>query len=822
MPALWYLILGALLLLGPGVGLVLLIGPMRRSLTTIEVLPSGLLLSSGVTGLLALFGQAGGLAIGRWAYLALALAVGLLATGILTAWRKRREARAASQPRSFRAILWALAACAFLLMAREGGSLGPVHDSLDFVAFVREILQTGDLAPASPIYQADPGTPPDPRRGSFHTQIAALCKLSGADPADAWRWLPRLLAPLAILGMGAMLRPWLGATAAWLSTVVFFATTFFTPDHFIQNLGYASRFGWVCGWAGLLALGRALEERAARRAREARALLVLAAASPAILLSVHLLSGFQELLSLGCAALAVWIDRAADRGARLATLAMMAGAIVLLLPAVALRLAHSMEVANPLFDHAYGVLMVAPGWPVLHPDYLSERFGIAGLVGSAVGIVLLALARRNRAAGFLACSTVVPLVIVFFPPFVRIVLGAHAHSLLLRVILVIPFAASLAWGALRAGSALADRPRTSAARRLGAALLLAITLAGLAAQAVSTRRQWAVPEKTRADHRESAALVRALAFLDEAFPEVQTVLSDPISSYAIPAYSGHDAVAPLHQHSSPADASVPQRIRDVQEALNGRVGMERTFRVLRRYGVDLLLVNQSWPRYQLVYYAYVSPVAYEEQRSKFEGFPELFERVYDEEGILILRVRDPGPGAALPGDPPNPAAAPDPGGRPLLAQGPDALLRFEHPDTLTAGEDLRIRTLWRRTESAYRLPILCDVKLEHAGVAGRFRTPVAGRTLRWLDERRHGTKTRFGRGYRPLGFVYPDFLWDPGTSYRDELWLPSPSDARPGVYDVWVRLVEEPYERVTWLREAWSNQLSAEWQKLAQVRVIGP
>ena len=58
---------------------------------------------------------------------------------------------------------------------------------------------------------------------------------------------------------------------------------------------------------------------------------------------------------------------------------------------------------------------------------------------------------------------------------------------------------------------------------------------------------------------------------------MRTILSDPLSSYSIPAYTKHDAIAPFNQHSSPTDPSVDERIRDVQEALNGRVGLDRTF-----------------------------------------------------------------------------------------------------------------------------------------------------------------------------------------------------------------------------------------------------
>jgi hypothetical protein len=819
-----FLLVGSIYLLGGGLGIVWMIPSLRRSLTGIESIPCALLLGSGLTGLWSWIGHKAGLGLGAWSIALLVLSLVLLLLGLLRLLRDKGEPRVETEPRSYRAILLGLAALAFLLMLREGGSLGPVHDSLDFVAFVQESLQTDDLSPPSSIYRTGPEVPPDPRRGSFHTEIAALCSLSGTSPTNGWRWLPRLLAPLAVLGMGAMLRPWIGARAAWLAVILFIASTFFSRDRFIQNVGYASRFGWVCGWAALLALGRGLALR-----RPGRGLLILAAASPAILFSAHILSGLQVLLALGCAGLAVWTDRAAQATERRAVLYVLVAAVVLLVPVAALRFSRGVEVQNLLFDHLYGVLLVAPGWPVLHPGFLTERFGIAGIVGASTGILLLPAVRRNRAAGFLAWSTAIPLLILFFPPIVRVVLAAHAQSMLFRVILTIPFAATLGWIAVAAvrqlrppGGAESHPPAVARPhwRRIRAGIALAIVLAAIVAQAVATRSAWLIPEQRRGDYVESASLVRALQFVDREFVNVQTILSDPISSYAIPAYTRHDAVAPYHQHSSPSDPSALTRMRDVQEVLDGRVGMARTFAVLRRYKVDLILLNQSWPRYISSYHVFISPLVYGEQRGKFDGAPDLFERIYDEGGIVLYRVHDPGPDAALPGDPPNPSRIADPGGEPLMMSGPDALLRFEpRPGLHARGSPIPFDIVWRRTGAAYRLPIVCEVKLVHRDRPAGYETPIVGRITRWLVEHGERTRIRFGAIFRPLVTFYPDFLWAPGEAYRDEYYLQVPPNARPGRYEVWVRMGEEPYSKVVTLSEVWSNRLGPEWRPFGEVTI---
>ena len=831
-----YLLVGAVFLLGAGLGIVWTIPSLRRHLTTIEAIPCALLLGSGVTGLWSWIGPSRGSSSAQWAIVLVVLSLGLLALGALRRLRSRIEADAPIEPRSYRMALLGIALFAFLLMLRDGGSLGPVHDSLDFVSFVQESLQTGDLNPRSAIYRTGPEIPPDPRRGSFHTEIAALCRISGASPTDGWRWLPRLLAPLAILGLGAMFRPWIGARATILAVLFFVATTFFSRDRFIQNIGYASRFGWMCGWAALLALGRGLA-----LGRSGRTLLALAAASPAILFSAHILSGLQVLLALACAGLAVWVDRAGSAAERRRVLSVLVAGTILLIPVAAIRLSHGVEVHNLLFDHLYGVLIVAPGWPVHHPSFLIERFGTAGVVGAALGLLLLPAARRSRAAGFLAFSTAIPLAILFLPPVVRIVLAAHAQSMLLRVILTIPFAATLGWTTSAAIDDLRGRtvpggerpegepgsfrgspgPKVEPARRARALALLAVVAAAMIVQATATRSAWMIPEQRRGDYRESWALVRALDFADKRFGTVETILSDPISSYAIPAYTRHDAVAPYHQHSSPSDPTVLQRMWDVQEALNGRVGMRRTFDILRRYRVDLILLNQSWPRYLSSYNVFISPLVYGEQRTKFDSMPALFERIYDEGGIVLYRVHDPGGAASLPEDPPNPSRIDDPGNAPILESGPDALLSFTpRPGPHPRGRPMPIDLVWRRTVAPYRLPIVCEVKLVHRHRPAGYDIPLIGRLTRWIVEHREGTRIRFGAIFRPLVTFYPDFLWEPGETYRDDYLLQVPPTARPGAYDIWVRMGEEPYSSVVTLSEVWSNRLGSEWRSLGSVEIV--
>jgi hypothetical protein len=266
---------------------------------------------------------------------------------------------------------------------------------------------------------------------------------------------------------------------------------------------------------------------------------------------------------------------------------------------------------------------------------------------------------------------------------------------------------------------------------------------------------------------------------------------------------------------------VDDRIRDVQQALNGRVGIARTFEVIRRYGVNLILLNQSFARFTSSYYSYVTPLAYEEQLAKFDGAPEYFRKVYVGGGIRVYAVRDPGPDAALPGDPPNPDRISDPGTPPILASGPVELIGFDIVREPTRpGEPFSINVTWRRTGAPYELPVVCEVKVQNQAQPRAYDRALIGRIEAYADERKSGKVWRFGRAFHPLEAFYPDFMWKPGEAYKDVFWIRVPPNTRPGVHDIYIRLDREPYTPVIRLDEQWSTRLGTAWKKMGTIEIV--
>jgi hypothetical protein len=148
------------------------------------------------------------------------------------------------------------------------------------------------------------------------------------------------------------------------------------------------------------------------------------------------------------------------------------------------------------------------------------------------------------------------------------------------------------------------------------------------------------------------------------------------------------------------------------------------------------------------------------------------------------------------------------------------LLEFRVPTKSYApGEPIQFKMVWRRTGEPYRLPVVCDLKLQHSELPPGFDSPILGRMARWWEEGKDKSILRFGRAIRPLVTFYPDFLWAPGETYRDEFWIHSPPHARHGLYEVWIRMRIEPYAPVERISGILGNRLGEGWIRMGVVRI---
>ena len=750
------------------------------------------------------------------------------------------------------AFVFVLLALVTVVVFRDGGSLGYSQDSLDFVGFVRRMLETGGIDLVSAAYRDTTGMGPDPRRGAFHLGMALVCWASRTSPLEMWRWLPALLTPLSLWVFFATFRRVLSSGRSALFALFFLiASLLFAPDRFLHNLAYASRLGWAYSWVALWALALFLDiERTDRTpppdwsdplypterpGRPGRAAALLALAAPTILLAVHVLSAAQCGLAAGAFAWTWALARQEPKPIRSWLFRIPIGSLLLLLPFLALKILQSYSTANPIFDHPQGLLTLGRGMILLAPESFGRWFGWHGLLAMLLMLPLLRRAFESRAHAYLVASTLVAALVLWNPLATWAIEKAGAHSLLFRMLFVAPIYPVLGYYADWAFRRL--REPIAPWRFALAVLYLAAAGGVLVLELRETIEFFRRPPAHLAAWSECEPLRNALEELSRIAPEPSVIVADPITSYQIPAYSPHYAIAPFHQHSSPADERAVERIHDVIAILNPYVPLERTVELLRRYRADYVLLNQSYPRYVRFFLASVTPETFPEDRAKFEARPELFPKVMEQDGVIVYRFVDPGPGFVAPASV-NPylALTPEAAGNrsagelarllgadpveiaPVAGLEPIGVV-FEAPE-FEVGGYVRMLTYWRRTEPAGPLPVAPFYRLETAFPDARFQSPVYGKPYRLYYERRHGITYRFGRRIGPLQSRFPSFLWEVGAVYIDADEIPVPPHAAPGLYTISMKLMEVPFAANHELRDYLDLRDSLDGKPIGEVRIV--
>jgi hypothetical protein len=650
---------------------------------------------------------------------------------------------------------------------------------------------------------------------------------------------------------------------ALLSTALFALLGIISADRFLQNIAYASRIGWVVGWFGLMAAHRHLRTGA-------KGLALLAIVTAPALMGIHILSSAQYLTVLGCLALAVLLGTPLRFSLWKRATLVLALAFAVTLPFLASRLLTTYRVLNPIFDHLQGLLLLGKGWFALHAGEFLRTLGLQGLTALLVSFLLWKHRRSLRGAALLFTLAWVPVLLVAFPPTLTLMERFHAHSLTFRLLLIVPTSLILGWAVAEATENL-----KTGGRRLRGVLVLAVPVFAVILHTGGALGRWSLHNRGRAAWEEQRGLVEALAWLEERFPAPQVVLSDPLSSYAIPAYTRHYTVAPFHQHSSPTDESSLRRMEAAQAALNGLTGIRATCDILERYGVDLILLNQGFGRFQNHYGMFLSQLVYDLQSAKFDSHPQLFSRIHDQLDIVIFRYEGKRmvkrflqgtpldvhsllpenslapeglkAGADLPPvgtvlgvdvppwaedsaetlrvevrDPPNPYRIEAAAQRAVL-KGPGVeFLKLEPPTPTRAGEPIALTLHWGPGGTARRLPAQSIVVLKSDPPAGYLERLPFQPLLRWLWEWRTGRVYRFAATRMPMEHFYPPFLWKVGEVYRDVLYLWIPPRAVPGHYRIHLKLRERPFTDNWEMRDLLNDEGSHVGPVIGEVEILAP
>jgi len=719
-----------------------------------------------------------------------------------------------------RASLLALGAILALgsgLAFYAGGNFDRDTDSPAHIAAVREMIERDRVLPRTAFYADGDGASVDPRFGFFHVALAATAQLGRLDAARLWDLLPGILVPFALVIFYAFARRVLRGESPALFAVFLALIAFGDAGRgVLARIAYGNFMGVALTW-GVLALAMHF---ALGDTRPAALWLVALGAFAAV--ATHVFSVVAILFSLGVFLVAVLLVRGV-RHAGLSRIAYALGAAAAgsLMPLL-WRLRFAAASLNPVHTQSQGLLYLNRDLFVIHPTLWWPYLGGLGLVGALLGLLLWRRVREGDAEVYLAALSLAPF-LVLLNPLITPLIEPSLGYLVARLAALVPFLLVLTYWARVAGQNILD---LASRRRVMLALGFGVLLALLwVPRMEGFTRSYGAPNLKRMRGQSILLWEGVLRRLDAEIQAPAVVLSDPLTSYAIPAFTRHYTVAVLHQHGSPADSLGLVRLAACRDVLSPNLGTGEKARACRRFGVEYVLVNTALPGPIDFFFCHVDPVLAWQQRRALEEDASLFARVADfgAKGALF-RVRrerlDALCGIVTPGEAAPVVRTTEKAAEPLLRRTLPDEARPVLADTtagitlaavgfdatrVARGDSVAVTLYWRRVGPPPMVPTVTQVAIETRPPRGPFASPALSRIDRlWVQRQRHIVY----RGRTPgpplrgaLGIEH----WPRDRYVVDRTWLAVPVRAATGAYVVKVSWDSPTYMTNVNLRQLLSD-----------------
>jgi hypothetical protein len=689
-------------------------------------------------------------------------------------------------------VLGAMLALAAGLAFYAGGNFGYDTDSPAHIACVREMVERDRVLPRTAFYADGDGASVDPRFGFFHVALAATAQLGRLDAARLWDLLPGILAPFALLIFYAFARRVLrGESPALFATFL----TFICFGAQTWRIAYGSFMGIVLTW-GVLALAMHFALGDTRRTT-----LWLVALGAFAAVATHVFSAAAILFSLGVFLIAVLLVRGfRHAGVSRIAYALGAAAAGIMIPLV-WRFRYAAASLNPLHTESQGLLYLSRGLYVIQPVLWWGYLGVIGMVGALLGLLLWRRVREGDAEVYLAALSLAPF-LVLLNPFATPLFEASLGYLVGRLASLVPFVLVLAYWLRVAGQGVLE---LASRRRVVLALLYLVLLGWLLVpQVEGFTRSYGAPHMKRMRARSALLWEGLLRRVDADVDTPAVVLSDPLTSYALPAFTHHYTVAVLHQHGSPADSLGLARLAASRDVLSPYLGTGEKARACRRFGVEYVLVNTAPPRPIDLFFCHVDPALAWQQRRALEEDRALFARVadYGTKGALF-RVRrerlDALCGIVTPGEEVQIARTTERAAAAVLLRALPATARPIPPDTTAGitlaavelgalrtarGDSVAVTLYWRRVGTAPPVPTVTQLSIETRAPRGWLASAALSRIDRILVQQRRHQLYRYRTPGSPLRGAFGIEHWPRDRFVVDRTWLAVPARAATGTYTV--------------------------------------
>jgi hypothetical protein len=281
------------------------------------------------------------------------------------------------------------------------------------------------------------------------------------------------------------------------------------------------------------------------------------------------------------------------------------------------------------------------------------------------------------------------------------------------------------------------------------------------------------------------------------------IASDPVTSYAITAFTPHYVLSTLDQHAPPNDRLAPVRMTAARDILSPFTSATDRVQLMRYFGVTHVVLNTDVPPGMILDYFTMDPSIAAHSQREFDRWPGVFQRIPLGDGLTLYKLAGPVPPRVAP--PGNAFLAPRVPRDAYVVdtQAGEARLvaaRLES-ERVQRGSPLRMELLWTPSGAHRPLKYVVSIRLDHTGLS----LPLEGRPFpklaRKLRERLEGQRYRSRADYMiAWGFFGPD-AWPEGALVSDLSSMGVARDLAPGRYTVRVKLLASAHARNHRLRD---------------------
>ncbi|HMA76545.1 MAG TPA: DUF6541 family protein [Candidatus Krumholzibacteriaceae bacterium] len=680
------------------------------------------------------------------------------------------------------------------LLMLYGGVLFTYHaDSMVHTSTIREIVENRQIFPTNTFFMGKEGLGADPRTGLYHVALALISIITKIEPYHIWIWLPAFLLPIMLCAYFSFAREIFRNDKIAILSVILFLLCFEGVNRvLLRRIGYPFSVALQIQFVALLLIFKYLRNKKLK-------FLLFSAFLGFGIAAVHIYAFFQFFLALFAFFTFACFFRRDNKNIIKTITKLGLITIIFSIPFLVVKYKLSYSIDNPFDEQLRHLLFLSNNIYIVNPITSLMRIGPLGIFAFIMTPFLYKQAKKDDGILFLFSNMVLTPLIIFNPVAVSLLGKFITTGLVRRIVRLAPYIAVMGFFSYRMiDSLFFQREWKQKVKAFLFLAILALTLYPYISQYYFCYKPSAIKKERK---QTVFKWIKALEFLENKIEKPSVILSDLGTSYSIPAFTKHFVTAIPIGHSSPKDVLNIERAKDVTKSLNPYINMKNTLSILKKYDVEYILLNETYDHPIYRAFGSINPILFDEMRRKFERYPNIFNKISEEEDWHIYKYsyRSDIPESLLEKSLNRPFILTD---KPKLDRVVNAVFDDQFmllgastdKDTVGFNDVLTIKCYWENlkeesTRKYYKVSARFDTDYNKNFLYNKYWSKIYRKSLEQIKGKRY----RFRFDHNPTNSIHPPEHWKRGEIVIDKFDVRIPSDISPGIYNVKIKLRAEAF-----------------------------